>query len=57
MMTTIVLLGPMNAAVGLACGLSMYVLVLVSTGALREEEYTAVRRLWRNAEAEKALHR
>lgn len=53
MFVAIALLGGIHWAVAFAAGFSTYLLVLIGTGALREEEFIAVRRLWRGAEAKR----
>lgn len=53
MLVAIALLWGIHWAVAFAAGFGTYLLVLVGTGALREEEFIAVRRLWRGAEAKR----
>ncbi len=56
MVVTIALIGRASWAVALPAGLSFYLLVLVLSGALREEEFMAMRRLWRGAEPNRVLN-
>lgn len=53
MLVAIALFGEIHWAVAFAGGFSAYLLVLVGTGALGGEEFIAVRRLWRGAEAKR----
>ena len=55
MFLVVVLIGPTSWAVALPAGLTIYLLVLVLVGALREEEFLAVRRLWRGAKLSRVL--
>lgn len=50
MLAAVALVGRVSWAVAFPAGLSIYLLVLVLTGAFREEEFLAVRRLWHGAE-------
>ena len=56
MLIAIALIGHTFWAVAFPAGLGIYLLMLVVTGALREEEFMAVRRLWRGAEPNRALN-
>ena len=56
MLIAVALIGHTIWAVAFPAGLSIYLLMLVVTGALREEEFMAVRRLWRGAEPNRALN-
>jgi len=57
MLAAIALVGRTSWIVAFLAGLSIYLLVLVLTGALREEEFIAVRRLWRGGEPNRVLKR
>lgn len=50
MLAAVVLIGPAGRAIAIPVGLCAYLMVLALTGAMREEEFMAVKRLWdRNA--------
>lgn len=57
MLVAIALLWQIHWAVAFAAGLVIYLFVLVSTGALRGEEFMVVRRLWRGVEPTRSLNR
>lgn len=57
MFVTVALVGPTSWAVAFPAGLGIYLLVLGLTGALQEEEFMAVRRLWRGTEPNRVLNR
>jgi O-antigen/teichoic acid export membrane protein len=49
MLVTVALIGSAIGVAAFAVGLAVYVLALAASGALREEDVVAVRRLWRRA--------
>jgi len=55
MFSAVALIGPASWAVAFPAGLTIYLLVLVLVGALREAEFLAVRRLWRGAKPSRVL--
>lgn len=57
MLGAVVLLGRTSWALAIPGGLCAYLSVLALTGALREEEFVAVRKLWRGAEPSRVLNR
>lgn len=57
MFVVVALVGGIHWAVAFGAGFSTYLLVLVVTGALGEEEFIAVRRLWRGVEPTRGLNR
>src|SRR5574341_1190633 len=57
MFVTVALVGPTSWAVAFPAGLGIYLLGLLVTGALREKEFMAVRRLWRGTEPNRVLKR
>ena len=57
MFVAIALIGQASWAVALPAGLTIYLVVLVLSGALREEEFMAIRRLWRGSEPSRVLNR
>jgi len=56
MLLAITLVGRASWILAILAGLGAYLLALVLTGSLREEEFAAVKRLWRNVAPQSVLH-
>jgi O-antigen/teichoic acid export membrane protein len=56
MLLTMTLVARTSWFLAFPAGIGAYLLALVLTGSLREEEFAAVKRLWRNAEPNRALN-
>lgn len=57
MFVAVLLIWQMDWGIAFPAGFVVYLLTLALTGALREEEFVAVRRFWRDTEPERVLNR